>query len=174
MSELPAVGVDEIAKIFNLDERSIQRLAKQGVIAKAARGQYDLIDCASAYIRHLQTTRPDQKDSHTEKTRLLTAQADRAEMETAQLRGTLVEVADVAEIVDNDYSTVRNRVLGIPSKCAPAVAATSDVREVRAIIEAECLGALEELSNDAIAELEKMDSEIEGNAALRADRSQLI
>lgn len=43
-----------IAKLFNLTERRVQQLSKEGVIPKAERGKYELIGAVQGYVRYLQ------------------------------------------------------------------------------------------------------------------------
>lgn len=50
----PSYPVATIAKLFNLTERRVQQLAKEGVIPKPEKGKYDLIGCVRGYIAYLQ------------------------------------------------------------------------------------------------------------------------
>ena len=47
------VGVDKIAQVFRISERSVQRLVTIDGMPRDARGKYDLAKCMAWYIRHL-------------------------------------------------------------------------------------------------------------------------
>lgn len=46
--------VSTIAKLFGLTERRVQQLAKDGIIAKLKKNQYELVGSVRAYINYLQ------------------------------------------------------------------------------------------------------------------------
>ena len=70
------------------------------------------------------------------------------ELELAEKETRLVS----ADAMTNTWTTVagkmRDAVLRIPDKCAPAVAAAQDAREARGILQAECEAILRALSNE--------------------------
>jgi hypothetical protein len=74
--------------------------------------------------------------------------------------GKLVSAADVEAIVRSDYTTTVARILQIPSKVAPRVAAMSTATEVEALLHKEFVKALNGLSEAAGAELRKLDGAI--------------
>lgn len=63
--------------------------------------------------------------------------------------GEVVEIAEVAKQVAEDYRAVKARLLSIPATIAPLVAATRNPAEVKALLEREIISALEELTSDA-------------------------
>ncbi|MCK9420621.1 MAG: hypothetical protein M0R70_14715 [Nitrospirae bacterium] len=46
-------SVNVLARFMNLTPRRVQQLAKEGIIAKARPGGYDVVRCLSMYIAHL-------------------------------------------------------------------------------------------------------------------------
>lgn len=56
-----------MARILNLDERRVQQLVKEGVLAKDARGRYDCLRNVTAYIRELQENRQGKASGLTKK-----------------------------------------------------------------------------------------------------------
>lgn len=78
-------------------------------------------------------------------TRLVTAQADMAEMKAAQLRLELLPRGDVIKSVQAAFSRVRGKLLGLPARSAPIIVS---IKSVVAIQE-----KLTELVHEALAEL---------------------
>jgi phage terminase Nu1 subunit (DNA packaging protein) len=85
-----------------------------------------------------------------ERTRLTKAQADKTEMESAELAGVLVRVGEVAEYWARSSSAVRARLLSMPAKIGPRARVATNDQEAAAIVEAEVIEALQELSADGI------------------------
>ena len=101
----PSYPVSTIAKLFNLTERRVQQLAKDGVIPKANKGKYELVACVQGYIHYLQERAMGKdsapQDTYTERARLLKAQADKTELEVGTLKGNLLQIGSTP------YATVR-------------------------------------------------------------------
>lgn len=66
--------------------------------------------------------------------------------------GKVVEIDDVVVAVASEYAVVRNRLLGIGSKVAPTLATLQDAEQIKAIIDAEVIEALNELTVDVDGE----------------------
>lgn len=143
------VSVQELAELLGLSPRRVQQLVADGVIPKAAHGSYDLGRSIRAYLKHLKgdglASVP--KDYTAERTRLVKAQADKAEMEVALQRGDLWNKDDVAAIWSDEILRCRSRLLVIPSKVAPVLAAISIPAEVQDVLKCEIYQALSELAN---------------------------
>lgn len=71
----------------------------------------------------------------------------RLELRLKQEEGELVEIDSVAQIVAREYGNVRQQLLTVPSKVAPAIAGLVDPIEIAAIITDYIKEALEELSD---------------------------
>lgn len=92
------------AKLFDVTERRIQQLAKDGIIPKAARGKYPLIGTIKGYVKYLQerslaqVTDYSDSDIRAQKLRLTKAQADAQEHknEIAQQHAVPTEFATYA------------------------------------------------------------------------------
>ena len=76
------------------------------------------------------------------------ALAQLREMEVAERAGKLYDAAAVQNAVVSMNAAIREAVLRIPDKLAPQAAATSDPRQVRSILMAECKAILKNLSDD--------------------------
>jgi phage terminase Nu1 subunit (DNA packaging protein) len=76
-------------------------------------------------------------DQHGEKTRLITAQANIAEMNDAELRGDLVRVSEVRRAIFTAARGVRNSLQTVADRLAVPISAESDHHEIHDIIEGE-------------------------------------
>ena len=76
------------------------------------------------------------------------ALAQLREMEVAEKSGKLYQAEAVRSAVVEMNAAIREAVLRIPDKLAPTVAATSDPREARKLLMAECKAILRNLSDE--------------------------
>jgi len=128
----------------------VNDLIARGTITKRDRGQYDLVEARTEYIRHLRKVaagrvQAGELDLGEERARLAKEQADAKEMENAILRNELVYIDDVAKQFGQQASAVKTRLLAIPSKAAPLVINCTKPVEAREIIESMIEEALYEL-----------------------------
>lgn len=73
------------------------------------------------------------------------ADADLAELKVRKERGLLIERAPVMAQFAKQLSSVREALLNIPARLAPAVAAESDIARCQTLIDAELRAALAEI-----------------------------
>lgn len=142
--------VNEVARHIGVSAKYVQDLIRDGVLERKSRGLYDLDECREAYISKLREKAAGRAGSGeldlvSERARLAKEQADAKEMENAVERGDLVYIEDVAKQVENQFTKVRTRLLGIPTKVAPEVHACATTREVQSVIEQAIVEALNEL-----------------------------
>ncbi|PWG62326.1 terminase small subunit [Spiribacter halobius] len=86
-------------------------------------------------------------DLNHERARLAKAQADRQEYALARERGELVEAAAVGEVVGDDYTRMRARLLALPTKAAAMVTPETDTAVCQRILDDLVREALNELSD---------------------------
>ena len=89
-------------------------------------------------------TNPDFEQARARKTE---AQAALAELELAKAQSELVAVEDVIAAWADTVSTIKNRLLQIPTKTAPLICVESEPTICHKIVESEIYEALEELAN---------------------------
>ncbi len=147
----PSVPVSTLAKLFNLTERRVQQLARDGVIPKPEKGRYDLIACVQAYIKYLQeraTGRGDiePQDTYIERARLLKAQADKTELEVKAMTGDLIATEQVELLWAGLVAAFRSRMLALPVRCAQMVMSMKNYTEIEGCLRAQVYDALSELS----------------------------
>jgi predicted transcriptional regulator len=77
-----------------------------------------------------------------------TARANRIEIQNAKLRGELVAIEDVAEVVEAEYGAVKAALKALPYKCAGELAAINNPVEIKSRLEA----MIEEILTELCAE----------------------
>jgi|14_taG_2_1085336.scaffolds.fasta_scaffold05804_4 phage terminase Nu1 subunit (DNA packaging protein) len=142
--------IPQVAKELDLSTKMVNDLIARGTITKKDRGQYDLVEARTEYIRHLRKVaagrvQAGELDLGEERARLAKEQADAKEMENEMLRGELVHIDDVAKEFGKQASAVKTRLLAIPSKAAPLVINCTKPVEAREILEQMIEEALNEL-----------------------------
>ena len=93
------------AKLFDITERRVQQLAKDGVIPKEGRGMYPLVGTVRGYTKFLQersagfTFEFSDQDLRNERVRLTRVQADRQELKLKEESGSLIPAEEHAAVV---------------------------------------------------------------------------
>lgn len=145
----PSYPVAAIAKLLLLTERRVQQLHKEGIIPRSDRGRYELVPSVQGYIRYLQDRAVPQGmstgDLHEEKARLTRAQADIAELGLRERAGELVQADEAVLAWEQMLTNCKNKLLSIPSKAAPILAAEGDPAVVQNEIDDFIREALDEL-----------------------------
>lgn len=142
--------VGTIAKLLELTERRVYQLAAQGIIPRTPKGRYELVPAVRGYIKYLRdrAINADVKDGEEgdHKKRLMKARADIAQMEAERLREELVPVEHVTRVWTDAAARFRQRVLAIPHKAAPLVAAEPGIEACHSILEGYLHEGLSELA----------------------------
>ena len=145
----------ETAKHLIMGVRRFRQLCDMGVFPRPEKkGQWNKRLCREAYIKHLRGVASGHKPENSdldlteERARLAREQADGHALKNAELRGELVRLDAVADVVGRDYSNLRTRLLGLPSKMAPEVHLAGSVQETKAVLDRAIREVLTELSND--------------------------
>jgi phage terminase Nu1 subunit (DNA packaging protein) len=166
------INIKALASLLSLTTRRVQQLADEGYIPRGDNKRYYLESAVRGYIKFLKSKNGGDgigADYHAEKARLVKAQADKAEIDVQELNGELVRASEVSAVWYNTVTACKSRLLSIPSKAAPIVAAETNAGECQIIIDDLVREALEELSNYAISEQdhpegdEGMESTAEAN-----------
>ena len=115
---------------------------------KQDRGKYDVDAVRLQYLKHIRNLAGNNNNNlelGAERARLAKEQADAKEMENAVERGDLVYIEKVARQFEQQLTKARNKLLAAPTKVAAEAHAAATVKEVREIIEAAIIEALDEL-----------------------------
>ena len=146
----PTIPVATLARLFNLTERRVQQMAREGIIPKPEKGKYDLIGCTRAYIKYLQeraTGRDiEPQDAYLERARLLKAQADKVELEVKSMNGEVVPSEQMELLWSGLVASFRLRMLALPVWCTPQVMNLETHAEVESCLREYVYEALNELA----------------------------
>ena len=109
-------------------------------------------ECRVAFIRHLRAkAAAPPSDLNTERARLYHHRANAAAIEEAETRAGLLRADEVERAIAEAFDQVRARLDELPGQVAGSVIeAGSDAATVRAVIEAEVLEVLTDLSRIAL------------------------
>jgi phage terminase Nu1 subunit (DNA packaging protein) len=122
---MPLVEVKQLMQAFNVTERYIGQLVKEGM-PREARGKYDLGKCMLWYLRYLQAVVrrrsgseiPDEQgrtEQH-ERLRLLSAEAELKELELARERGEFIALPDLEKMLTDLVVTTKARILAVSQR----------------------------------------------------------
>ncbi|MGE0022097.1 MAG: hypothetical protein AB7S70_00510 [Hyphomicrobium sp.] len=140
------------AKLLGISERRFRELRDEGVIPDAEKGEYDIEEIVPIYCEHLRTVAAGrgggegQAIKSNEDARLLKARADKAEMEAAEMRGSLVPVDQIAGVMHSAVIIMKTRLGAVPSKAAPLVAGMKSIPAVERVIRDNIEEALADLA----------------------------
>jgi phage terminase Nu1 subunit (DNA packaging protein) len=156
---------DDIAELFNVSERYINRLAVKKIIPKEGRGQFKLKPTIKAYITYLRGQKNNMiLDNMNElEHRLLQAQtqereakASMADLELSVMEGRLHEAEHVRKIMTDMIVACRSRLLAIPSRASTTLAymtAPPDIVEYLQGLVYEALNALADYDPEQFNEM---------------------
>lgn len=152
-------STDIIAKLFDLDVRRVQQLAKEGILLAASQRPYkfDLLPTVKAYIRYLRD-RANGKEAKTADT--VKAEADKlraeadlkqskakiAELQLKELEGKMHRSEDVEALTNDLVYTARSMIMALPGRLAMDVVQAGSANEASALIRTECYKILDELA----------------------------
>ena len=145
MADQQTYSLETISKLLMLSERRCQQLVKDGIIPKHPRGEYDLVQSVQGYVKFLRERAfggVANTDQHAEKTRLVSAQANIAEMTDAEMRGELVRTDDIRRTIFSAARSVRNSVQTISDRISLPIAGMSDLHDIHTLIDGEIMHVL--------------------------------
>lgn len=153
--ERKMISSEEVARIIGKDTRTVQNMAKQGVLTCEKSGRknlYNLYTVIQEYCKHLAklstrkiSSMEDEKLA--EDIRIKRAKADMAELELQELKGTLHAAEDVEEMTTDLVIVIRSSFLALPGKVSAELAEMEDARLVSERLKKEIFDILKDLSN---------------------------
>lgn len=154
MADPTTYPVGTISKLLKMTDRRVQQLAKEGVIPKSENGRYPLIGAVQGYITYLQARAlggdAAPSDVYAERGRLTRANADLAEFQVQELRGSLIRSRAVAEHWTGMVASMRAKLLALPSKLAGAIAPPDKMQAAQESAQALVYEALNEIAGDGL------------------------
>ncbi|WKT76963.1 hypothetical protein [Lysinibacillus fusiformis] len=152
MDDAVVVSTVVIAKMFNMTPRRVRQLVEEGVVDRIGHGRFNLIDTVSKYITFLKLnteslTEGDITESlDYEKWLHEKAKREKAEIELAHIKKEMHSSGEVEEVMNNMMMNFRQRMLAIPSVCAPFLVNRTEPKYIETILEQNVNEALNELS----------------------------
>ena len=108
------IGLNELADLLGISARRVQQYAEDGVIVKAAHGQYVLRESVRRYCESLRESasgRNAPADERAEKTRLLKFQADMMELKLAEASGQFLRRDEVEMVIAEGIASARSEFM---------------------------------------------------------------
>jgi phage terminase Nu1 subunit (DNA packaging protein) len=157
----------EVAEHLDCSPEWVSRLKSQNILPSAPGKSMSLDQCRVAYINYLRTkarmtSNTDDGTITEHKTRLTSAQADKAEMEVQVLSSSLIKAEDVRTSWTEFVSNVRAKLLNLPAKLAHQVVGLDHYAEAEELLTNEIYETLNELSKSEYTESNEMG--MDGNS----------
>ena len=144
------VNIDMLTKLTGSTRRTI--LMKCTDLERVTgKGREHLFESKDALPLIFGNKKDTDKTLESERTRLATAQAEKAEIEVSIMKGNLIPAEHVEKAVNNMVNAFKAKMLSLPTKAAPSVVVLADQ------IEAE--NVLRDFVYEACQELSEYDSE---------------
>ena len=148
------VNKRQLSEIFGVSQQAIDKWDKEGLPVEArgvqgVRGRENEYNTVRVYNWLLERYKKSNlSDLDIERTRLIKAQADKAEMEAAALRGELLPIEIIKVSWQSIFALVRVRILAIKAEIKTQIPSID--KEALVIIDESCKQALRELSGDGV------------------------
>lgn len=123
------VSAAVLGNIFGVTDRRIRQMAEEGIIVRAAKGRYRLVESLKNYILSLKLVADgafaDNPDGelNIEEEKAIHERVKRhiSELKLQTMKGELHKAKDVELVMSDMLSSFRTRILNIPSKVAPVL-----------------------------------------------------
>ena len=148
------VSAAVLGNIFGVTDRRIRQMAEEGIIVRAAKGRYNLVDSLKNFILSLKLA-VDSNDSDNpdgelnfEEEKALHERVKRhiSEMKLQTMKGELHKADDVRHVMTDMLSSFKTRMMNIPAKVAP-VLEDRDAGYIKERLTSEVTEALNELKD---------------------------
>lgn len=148
------VSAAVLGNIFGVTDRRIRQMAEEGIIVRAAKGRYNLVDSLKNYILSLKlavdSNDGDNPDGELnfEEEKALHERVKRhiSEMKLQTMKGELHKADDVRHVMTDMLSSFKTRMMNIPAKVAP-VLEDRDAGYIKERLTSEVTEALNELKD---------------------------
>ena len=168
--KIKLVGIEELAKLVDVDERRIRQIEQEGVIKSEPKAngkekrEYDFAKSIVALVRYYRKKADsrrsgDSADMEAEKLRHLVVKREKEELLLEELKNDLHRTADIERVMGAALSRLRINLLAIPMGVAPVVRDKTNVNEIADIINERICRALNEI---ATLDIDKMLDEEDG------------
>ncbi len=143
-----------LEKIFSVSDRRIRQMAEEGIIIRAAKGRYKMVESLRNYILSLKLAAEGvnieqidgEIDLGEEKAIHERVKRHISELKLQTMKGELHKAEDVEMVMMDMLAAFRTRVMSIPSKAAP-VLENRDAAYIKDRLTGEVIEALNELKD---------------------------
>lgn len=139
------VNTKTLAQIFDVSERRIQQLAKDGVINKEPDGSFDVMKTIIEHYKNKNGV-DSSVNYDVEHSLLEKAKRETAEIELEELKGRMHRSEDIKVLLEGMIITCRNKLLAIPSTAAVKIVNQKNPNVIIDVLTREIKTALKELS----------------------------
>jgi hypothetical protein len=149
----------QVAIACSITERTVNRLAVEGVIPRDSRGEYDLGRCMMAYIRYLQAAMK-AKSVMDDSGRISNTAGQRSEMldvgvaleklKLAKALGEVMSIADYEARLSNLVIETRAALMAVGQRVAPRLVGETSRVTIQAVIDAGQREAMLKLSRSTL------------------------
>lgn len=146
------VNASVLCDIIGVSDRRIRGLAAEGILVKASRGRYKLIESLKNYILTLRISNKDNLvpssqdlDLDTEKAKHEVIKIQMSELKLRLMEGSVHKSEDVRAVMSDMLVAFRSRLMNHPAKSAPVLANMYDPGQIQNYLEKEMMDALLEL-----------------------------
>lgn len=168
------VSATVLGKMLGITERSVRRLAVEGVLVKTSSGRYQLVDSVYNYILNIKVSKTtkeqsrleDDLDLEAEKAKHEQVKRQIAELKLSLMRGSCHKAEDVEAVMMDMLSNLRTRILGVPAKLTPLLLEKKEKGEINELLTKEMHELLLTLSDYRASDFygkEFMETEGEGD-----------
>ena len=153
-NERKMISSEELARIIGKDKRTVQNLAKQGVLTGEKSGRRNLYalytvvrEYCDSFAKSTNRKISSMEDEKlAEDVRIKRAKADMAELELRELQGSLHAAEDVENMTTDLVLVIRSSFLALPGKVSAELSEMTDARDVSERLKVEVFDILKDLS----------------------------
>jgi len=134
------VNADQLADLFGVRKNTVLHWAREAGMPRISRGRYSLVECVKWHSEKLQNAMTGGGDISEERRGLIAAQRQRHEIETARLRGELIEAEEVAGCLNELAVIFTTQLETLGPKAAPRLIGQTHTGEIARVIHDETKG----------------------------------
>ena len=148
------VSASVLGNIFGVTDRRIRQMAEEGIVVRASKGRYKLVDSLKNYLLTLKLTAEGvgveltDGEINIDEEKALHERVKRhiSELKLQVMKGSLHEAKDVERVMMDMLAAFKTKIMGIPSKTAP-VLENRDAVYIKDHLTKEVVEALSELAD---------------------------
>ena len=141
------VGPTEMHELLGVSRRRLGQGVEEGWALRVEKGKYDLAATVAGYVGMLKDNGGgENEDLAKEKLAVLVIKRKMGELDLRTRKGELLEAGELEAFGIGLVSTMKTRLMAVPSSAAPDVHAAETIGEVEQIIRRHVFEALEEIA----------------------------